>query len=95
MSFKIDSGADVTTLDVKTYKSMVNPPDMRPTSDTLAGAGGEIQQRWPCLLAKLLGKQSSDGFVSCSHDVVNKLLFVITIKGNSIARRNGNSEVIF
>ena len=38
MLFKIDSGADVTTLDVKTYKSMVNPPDIRPTSDTLAGA---------------------------------------------------------
>ena len=35
VSFKVDSGADVTTLDVKTYKSMVNPPDMRPTSDTL------------------------------------------------------------
>ena len=42
MSFKVDSGADVMTLDVKTYKSMANPPDMRPTSDTLAGAGGEI-----------------------------------------------------
>ena len=42
MSFKVDSGADVTTLDVKTYKSMANPPDMRPTLDTLAGAGGEI-----------------------------------------------------
>ena len=42
MSFKIDSDADVTTLDVKTYKSMVKPPDTSKTSDTLAGAGGEI-----------------------------------------------------
>ena len=42
VSFKVDSGADVTTLDVKTYKSMANPPDMRPTSDTLASDGGEI-----------------------------------------------------
>ena len=40
-SLSFNSGA-VTTLDYKTYKSMVNPPDMRPTSDTLAGAGGEI-----------------------------------------------------
>ena len=42
VSFKVDSGADVTTLDDKTCKSMANPPDMRPTSDTLAGAGGKI-----------------------------------------------------
>ena len=41
-SFKVNSGADVTTLDVQTYKSMANPPDMRPTSNTSAGAGGEI-----------------------------------------------------
>ena len=41
MSFKVNSGADVTTLDVKTYKSMANPPGMRPMSDTLASAGGE------------------------------------------------------
>ena len=41
VSFKVNSDADVTTLDIKTYKSMVNPPDMKPTSDTLAGAGGK------------------------------------------------------
>ena len=39
----VDSGADVSTLDIELYRSMVNPPDMRQTSDTLSGAGGEIE----------------------------------------------------
>ena len=43
MSFKVDSGADVSTLDIELYRSMVNPPDLRQTSDTLSGAGGEIE----------------------------------------------------
>ena len=33
VSFKVDSGADVSTLDIKLYRSMVNPPDLRQTSD--------------------------------------------------------------
>ena len=43
VSFKVDSGADVSTLDIELYRSMVNPPDLRQTSDTLSGAGGEIE----------------------------------------------------
>ena len=33
----------MSTLDIELYRSMVNPPDLRQTSDTLAGAGGEIE----------------------------------------------------
>ena len=43
MSFKIDAGADVSTLDIELYRSMLNPPDVRQTSDTLSGAGGESE----------------------------------------------------
>ena len=43
MSLKVDSGPDVLTLDIELYRSMVNPSDLRQTSDTLAGAGGEIE----------------------------------------------------
>ena len=43
VSFKVDSGADVSTLDIELYRSMVNPPALRQTSDTLSGAGGEIE----------------------------------------------------
>ena len=43
MSFKVDSGADISTLDIKLYRSVVNPPDLRQTSDILSGAGGEIE----------------------------------------------------
>ena len=39
----VDSGADVSTLDIELYRYMVNPPDLRQTSDTLSGAGGEIE----------------------------------------------------
>ena len=42
MSFKVDSGADVTTLNTDTYKSMAERPNLRPTSDILSGAGGDI-----------------------------------------------------
>ena len=41
--WSVDSGADVSTLDIELYRSMVNPPDLRQTSDTLSGAGGEIE----------------------------------------------------
>ena len=43
MSFNVDSGADVSTVDIELYRSIVNPPDLRHTSDTLSGAGGEIE----------------------------------------------------
>ena len=28
VSFKVDSGANVSTLDIELYRSMVNPPDL-------------------------------------------------------------------
>ena len=43
VSFKVDAGADVSTLDIELYRSMLNLPDLRQTSDTLPGAGGEIE----------------------------------------------------
>ena len=41
VSFKVNSSADVSTLDIELYRPIVNPPDLRQTPDSLSGAGGE------------------------------------------------------
>ena len=43
VTFKIDSGADISVMSESTYRSLPNPPSLKPTSANLTSPGGKLQ----------------------------------------------------